>query len=106
MARPRLRILLVVATTLLAMYGGLYAYYYRGMRQEPEQIARLLDRTPVPVFMGLPFVSMWNAARAGTLEIGAQATDFTLRNQSGDGTVTLSEHAGDRPVVLVFGSYT
>ena len=88
------------------MTGRLCSYYYRGMCQQPEQIAQLLDRTPKPLYMLLPFVSMWNAARGGSLEIGNPAPDFKLARHAGDGTVTLSEHVGKKPVVLVFGSYT
>ena len=106
MTRPRLRTILVVGTVLLTLYGGLCGYYYRGLCQEPEEIAQLLDRTPMPVFMVLPFMSMWNAARAGTLESGTTAPDFTLERHAGNGTVTLSDHRGEKPVVLVFGSYT
>jgi hypothetical protein len=37
---------------------------------------------------------------------GAVAPDFTLQRLGSDGAVTLSSFAGDRPVALVFGSYT
>jgi hypothetical protein len=38
--------------------------------------------------------------------VGDTAPDFTLSTQDGKTTVTLSEHRGKRPVVLVFGSFT
>ena len=42
------------------------------------------------------------------LKAGDEAPDFTLNVMDGaeDETVTLSDFAGDRPVALVFGSYT
>ena len=40
------------------------------------------------------------------LREGDQAPDFTLNMMDGDETVTLSSFHGDRPVALVFGSYT
>jgi hypothetical protein len=38
--------------------------------------------------------------------VGQPAPDFTLRRLESEETVTLSEVAANRPVVLVFGSYT
>lgn len=38
--------------------------------------------------------------------LGRMAPDFTLSDPDGGGTVTLSDFAGDRPVALIFGSYT
>jgi len=46
------------------------------------------------------------SARAGHLQIGDQAPDFSLRPLHGEGTVTLSQEYKSKPVVLVFGSYT
>ena len=37
---------------------------------------------------------------------GSRAPDFTLTSLSGDAEATLSDFAGDRPVALIFGSYT
>jgi peroxiredoxin len=45
-------------------------------------------------------------ARAGGFETGDPAPDFTLSRLDRKGSVTLSSHRGERPVVLVFGSYT
>jgi Ca2+-binding EF-hand superfamily protein len=38
--------------------------------------------------------------------IGDQAPDFTLKTQDGQQTITLSQFRGQKPVVLVFGSFT
>ena len=56
--------------------------------------------------MGLPFKPLWMSARAGHLQVGEVAPDFTLPVLKGDRTVTLSTEYRQRPVVLVFGSYT
>ncbi len=40
------------------------------------------------------------------LFVGDAAPDFALRPLDGGRTVRLSQFKGDRPVVLVFGSYT
>jgi peroxiredoxin len=49
---------------------------------------------------------MWLWARKGTLTQGDVAPDFTLSTIDRSRQVTLSSYRGDRPVVLVFGSYT
>ena len=46
------------------------------------------------------------AAPASGPAQGEWAPDFTLRRLEEEGSVTLSSFAGDRPVALVFGSYT
>jgi Ca2+-binding EF-hand superfamily protein len=38
--------------------------------------------------------------------LGQKAPDFTLRTEDGKGSVNLAEYRGDRPTVLVFGSFT
>lgn len=42
----------------------------------------------------------------GGLDVGQKAPEFTLRRLDGEGTVKLSDYIGEKPVVLVFGSYT
>jgi peroxiredoxin len=50
---------------------------------------------------------MWLWARRGGLAEGDLAPDFNLRTtQDRARRVSLSSYRGDRPVVLVFGSYT
>ncbi len=39
-------------------------------------------------------------------KVGDLAPDFTLHDISGEESVTLSNFRGDKPVVLLFGSYT
>lgn len=51
------------------------------------------------------------ALEPNTVQAGEPAPDFTLpwlNGQAADGSsgVTLSDHAGKRPVALIFGSYT
>ncbi|MGA2101189.1 MAG: hypothetical protein ABSG34_08805 [Candidatus Sulfotelmatobacter sp.] len=46
-------------------------------------------------------------ARSGSLQVGSPAPDFTLTKLDKTATVQLSAlTAGQRPVVLIFGSYT
>ncbi|HTS35445.1 MAG TPA: hypothetical protein VMH04_07230 [Candidatus Solibacter sp.] len=81
---------------------------YRVMRRPPEQFARVMARIPGPVaFLVFPFETLWLRARAGTLQVGDRAPDFTLTKLDKSARVQLSSHtAQGQPVVLVFGSYT
>jgi peroxiredoxin len=54
----------------------------------------------------LPFRPLWMSARAGTLQVGDTAPDFSLPLLHGDRKVTLSAEYRKKPVVLIFGSYT
>jgi len=81
---------------------------YRVMRQPPEHFARVMARIPGPIpFLILPFETLWMRARAGTLQAGSPAPDFSLMKLDKTAQVQLSSlTAQQRPVVLVFGSYT
>ena len=84
--------------------GGLYEI----MRQPPETFARFMARIPGPVaFLVLPFETLWTHARAGALQVGDAAPDFSLMKLDKSASVQLSTFtAQGRPVVLIFGSYT
>ncbi len=96
----------------LCVIGALWligcASLYRVMRQPPENFARVMAKIPGPVpFLLLPFETLWMRARAGTLQVGSPAPDFTLTKLDHTAQVQLSSFAAQgRPVVLVFGSYT
>jgi hypothetical protein len=81
---------------------------YGVMRQPPERFARVMARIPGPVpFLILPFETLWMRARAGTLQVGSPAPDFALTKLDKTAQVQLSSlTTQNRPVVLVFGSYT
>jgi hypothetical protein len=38
--------------------------------------------------------------------VGQKAPDFTLRAQDAKGEVNLTDYRGNRPAVLIFGSFT
>ena len=81
---------------------------YRAMRQPPEAFGHFMTRLPLPAaFIVLPFETLWTHARAGSLEIGDRAPDFSLTKLDKTAQVRISDFtAQQRPVVLVFGSYT
>jgi len=76
------------------------------MHRPPEAFARVMMHLPWEVFLICPFETMWTHARAGTVEPGDAAPDFTLTKLDKSGTIHLAELDKGQPVVLVFGSYT
>ena len=60
---------------------------------------------PVP-FLLFPFETLWTHARAGNLQVGDAAPDFSLLKLDKTERVQLSALNKEQPVVLVFGSYT
>ena len=102
--KPFITIVCVIAILWLAGCAGIYAVMHR----PPERFASVMARIPGPVaFLVLPFETLWKHARAGTLEVGDAAPDFTLTKLDKTDHVQLSSFAAQgRPVVLVFGSYT
>lgn len=60
---------------------------------------------PVP-FLIYPFETLWVRARAGSLNIGDPAPDFSLAKIDKSASIRLAELNSGQPVVLVFGSYT
>ncbi len=80
---------------------------YSQMRKPPEQFGHFMTKVPAPVaFLGFPFETLWVHARAGALNIGDRAPDFTLTEVDHSGRVQLSDLNRTQPVVLIFGSYT
>jgi len=69
---------------------------------------RKIEASSVNCFMMmvLPFETLWMRARAGRLQAGDMAPDFSLPTLDHTATVQLSSFRGSQPVVLVFGSYT
>jgi hypothetical protein len=102
--KPAIAILCVLATLWVICCVGLYSV----MRGSPERFGRVMANIPGPVpFLILPFETLWMRARAGTLQVGSSAPDFSLTKLDKSATLQLSAlTAQNRPVVLVFGSYT
>ena len=77
------------------------------MHQPPEVFGKVMSKMPGPVpFLLFPFETAWTHARAGSLHIGDPAPDFTLLKVDKSERVQLSQLNENKPVVLVFGSYT
>ncbi|MGD0571377.1 MAG: hypothetical protein ABSA78_23520 [Candidatus Sulfotelmatobacter sp.] len=90
--------------------GGLYAIIcgalFTAMLQSPDIFARTMRHVPWPVFVVLPFKSLWINARSGHVNVGDLAPDFSLESADHRSHFRLSSLRGQKPVVLIFGSYT
>ncbi|MBA2301967.1 MAG: hypothetical protein H0W08_04970 [Acidobacteria bacterium] len=92
---------------LVAVYVTFFGAVALAMLQPPERFGRIMKHMPAPLVWGaLPAPRMWLWARKGGLTEGSPAPAFTLSTHDHASRVTLSSHRGQRPVVLVFGSYT
>ncbi len=104
MKKILVRAFAVIAPLWILACGAIYGM----MRQPPETFARLMSKLPAPVaFVAFPFETLWTHARAGHLQVGDPAPDFSLMKLDKSAAVQLSGlTAQGRPVVLIFGSYT
>jgi len=98
--------LTVGVVALVVVYATLSGALFIAMKQTPIQFATVMSKLPMVSMIVLPFEPLWNVARAGTLKVGDLAPDFKLRTYKKSSWVQLSGFRGDRPVVLIFGSYT
>ena len=103
--RP-IRLLGIALSVLAVVYMTATAGLYIAMRQPPERFGAIMSKVPMPAMMILPFRPLWMSARAGHLAVGDAAPDFALPTTDRSRTVRLSEQWRERPVALIFGSYT
>ena len=100
----------IVATVcvLAVLWAICCVALYGVMRRPPERFGQMMARVPEQAaFLVLPFETLWLHARAGTLQVGDSAPDFTLAKLDKSEQVRLSSFAAQgKPVVLIFGSYT
>jgi hypothetical protein len=113
----RVRRSLIALGAFCALYAALTGGLFAAMLQPPDEFGQIMARVPKPLFVllaVLPFERLWNVARGGDLEVGDPAPDFDLETVE-DPTVAhaepaprvrLSSFRAQKPVVLVFGSYT
>jgi hypothetical protein len=101
-----LRRLGFVLAGLAILYVIATAALYVAMRQPPERFGAIMAKVPMVAMMVLPFQPLWMSARAGALQVGDPAPDFELPTTDHSRTVTLSREWREKPVVLIFGSYT
>jgi hypothetical protein len=76
------------------------------MHQPPEVFGHVMAKMPMPAYFLFPFETMWLNARQGNLTVGGVAPDITMKKLDDKSSVTLASLWAEKPVVLVFGSYT
>ncbi len=97
----------IATLVLVVAYLAFGSYIWWAMNQPPETFGRVMAKMPGPVpFLLFPFETFWLRARAGTLQVGDAAPDFSLLKLDKTERVQLSTLNKQQPVVLVFGSYT
>jgi hypothetical protein len=95
-----------IGLVLVGLYAAVCGGLFWAMCQPPDEFGRIMKHVPMPSMMVLPFRPMWMVARGGHLQAGDAAPDFELLTHDKSETVRLSDFRGQKPVVLVFGSYT
>ncbi len=95
-----------VAVALVILYALFAGFIWWAMRQPPETFGRVMKHMPDVAYFLVPFETMWTRARAGQLQAGDPAPDFSLAKLDKSASVQLSALTATQPVVLVFGSYT
>ncbi len=76
------------------------------MHQPPEVFGHVMARMPMPAYFLFPFETMWSEARKGSLRAGDAAPDLTVKTLDTKAPINLASLWAEKPVVLVFGSYT
>jgi hypothetical protein len=77
-----------------------------GVMHRPILFGQVMKHVPGPAMYVIPFKPLWLFARAGPLKVGDPAPDFNLPSSDKKSFVRLSALRGEKPVVLVFGSYS
>lgn len=101
-----LRVAVIVLAVCTVLYGMTTAALFLIMRQPPDQFGAFMRHVPDAAMSVLPFRPLWMSARAGHLQPGDRAPDFNLPTVDHTRRIRISEEYRDRPVVLIFGSYT
>lgn len=104
--RTAARILVAALGCVAILWALASAALYAAMRQPPDRFGAIMSHVPTVAMIVLPCKPLWMSARAGHLAVGDPAPDFALPMLHGDRVVRLSEEIRQKPVVLVFGSYT
>ena len=100
------RWLLPVAGACFVLWVCFVGYVSWAMRQPPEVFGHVMARMPMPAYFVIPFETLWNRARKGHLEVGDAAPALQVKRLNETSPVELGSLWAERPVVLVFGSYT
>ena len=95
-----------IAALGFAGWLSLVVYVNWAMHQSPEVFGHVMAKMPTPAYFVLPFETLWSRARKGQLNVGDAAPALTVKKLEDHTPTDLGSLWADRPVVLVFGSYT
>ena len=80
---------------LVVAWAALVGLAWRAVASGPEAIGTFMARVPWPAFMVMPFKTLWDAERSGTLSVGdVVEPDFDLATADGGARVRLSSYRG------------
>jgi hypothetical protein len=91
---------------LVVAWAAFVCFIDWAMHQTPEVFGRVMMHLPMPAYFLFPFETMWTQARHGHVGPGDNAPDFTVKYLESKAPVQLASLWNEKPVVLVFGSYT
>ena len=100
------RWLLPTAGVLVVAWIGFLTYVNWAMHQSPEVFGHVMARMPMPAYFVIPFETLWSRARAGHVNVGDAAPSLPVKRLEDKTPVELGLLWSEKPVVLVFGSYT
>ena len=106
MKRPTKKRLVWSAGSVAVLWLGFVAFMDWAMHQPPEVFGHVMAHMPMPAYFLFPFETMWTQARAGRVKPGDIAPDFTVKTVDTKEPKQLASLWSDKPVALVFGSYT
>lgn len=98
--------LLPTGLVLMAAWLCFLGYINWAMLQPPEVFGHVMARMPMPAYFVIPFETMWSRARKGQVAVGDAAPSFRVKKLEDKSPVELGSLWAEKPVVLVFGSYT
>lgn len=100
-----------IAIGFVAVYLCITAIAWLVVSLPPAQFAKVMSKLPTSekpglLFLVVPIGPLMGLARAGHLKAGDLAPDFHLRKLHSAEIVELASFRGQKPVALIFGSYT
>lgn len=95
-----------IAALCFAGWLCFVGYVNWAMHQPPEVFGHVMAKMPMPGYFVLPFETLWMRARNGQLSVGDTAPGLAVKKLEDHTPTDLASLWVEKPVVLVFGSYT
>src|SRR3954451_6100938 len=98
------KITAAILTGVFALWVAFVTFMWHAMHRPPEDFARVMSHMPWEVFLVVPFETLWTRARAGSLNLGDSAPDFSLVKLYMTAGVHLSEIHTAHSAPMTFSS--